>query len=113
MWGTPPSTSSIIMASARLASWRRPTPETLHGWFGKVGYSLSAFARGLDASPVAKQDHVAAVKSVGNSGTTPRDLVNNEDVWLMLLVMAESVAMRMRELNMKCTVVEVSVRTAI
>ena len=85
-------------------------PEVLHGWFGKVGYSLSAFARGLDASPVAKQDHVAAVKSVGNSGTTPRDLVNNEDVWLMLLVMAESVAMRMRELNMKCTVVEVSVR---
>ena len=85
-------------------------PETLHGWFGKVGYSLSAFARGLDASPVAKQHHVAAVKSVGNSGTTPRDLVNNEDVWLMLLVMAESVAMRMRELNMKCTVVEVSVR---
>ena len=85
-------------------------PETLHGWFGKVGYSLSAFARGLDASPVARQDHVAAVKSVGNSGTTPRDLVNNEDVWLMLLVMSESVAMRMRELNMKCTVVEVSVR---
>ena len=85
-------------------------PEVLHGWFGKVGYSLSAFARGLDASPVARQDHVAAVKSVGNSGTTPRDLVNNEDVWLMLLVMAESVAMRMRELAMKCTVVEVSVR---
>ena len=53
---------------------------------------------------------MAAVKSVGNSGTTPRDLVNNEDVWLMLLVMSESVAMRMRELNMKCTVVEVSVR---
>ena len=85
-------------------------PEVLHGWFGKVGYSLSAFARGLDASPVARQDHVAAVKSVGNSGTTPRDLVNDEDVWLMLLVMAESVAMRMRELAMKCTVVEVSVR---
>ncbi|MFR3226523.1 MAG: DNA polymerase thumb domain-containing protein, partial [Blautia massiliensis (ex Durand et al. 2017)] len=35
-------------------------PEVLHGWFGKVGYSLSAFARGLDASPVARQDHVAA-----------------------------------------------------
>lgn len=85
-------------------------PEVLHGWFGKVGYSLSAFARGLDASPVARKDHVAAVKSVGNSGTTPRDLVNDEDVWLMLLIMAESVAMRVRELNMKCTVVEVSVR---
>lgn len=85
-------------------------PKTLQGWFGKVGYSLSAFARGLDSSPVARQDHTATIKSVGNSGTTPRDLVNNEDVWLMLLVMSESVAMRMRELGMKCTVVEVSVR---
>ena len=85
-------------------------PETLHGWFGKVGYSLSAFARGLDVSPVARQDHVAAVKSVGNSGTTPRDLVNNEDVWLMLWSCLRVWPMRMRELNMKCTVVEVSVR---
>ena len=110
MWGLPPSASSTLTASARSGSWQKPNPETLRGWFGKVGYSLSAFARGLDASPVARQDHVAAVKSVGNSGTTPRDLVNNEDVWLMLLVMAESVSMRMRELNMKCTVVEVSIR---
>ena len=76
----------------------------------KVGYALSAFARGLDTSPVARQDHTATIKSVGNSGTTPRNLVNDEDVWLMLLVMSESVAMRMRELGMKCTVVEVSVR---
>ena len=85
-------------------------PKTLQGWFGKVGCLLSAFARGLDTSPVARQDHTATIKSVGNSGTTPRDLVNDEDVWLMLLVMSESVAMRMRELGMKCTVVEVSDR---
>lgn len=85
-------------------------PQTLQGWFGKLGYTLSAFARGLDTSPVARQDHTATIKSVGNSGTTPRDLINDEDVWLMLLVMSESVAMRMRELGMKCTVVEVSIR---
>ena len=86
------------------------SPEVLAGWFGKVGYSLSSFARGTDRTPVSKQDYHAAVKSVGNSGTTPRDLVSDEDVWLMLIIMAESVAMRMRELGMKCTVVEVSVR---
>ena len=85
-------------------------PKTLQGWFGKVGYSLSAFARGLDTSPVARQDHTTTIKSVGNSGTTPRNLVNDENVWLMLLVMSESVAMRMHELGMKCTVVEVSAR---
>ena len=86
------------------------SPKTLQGWFGKVGYSLSAFARGLDTSPVARQDHIVTIKSVGNSGTTPRDLISDEDVWLMLLVMSESVAARMRELGMKCTIVEVSVR---
>ena len=70
-------------------------PETLRGWFGKVGYSLSAFARGLDASPVARQDHVAAVKSVGNSATTPRDLESEEDAKLMLYLLAESACTRM------------------
>ena len=85
-------------------------PKVLAGWFGKVGYYLSSFARGTDHSPVCNQNYHAAVKSVGNSGTTPRDLVNDQDVWLMLVVMSESVAMRMRELGMKCTVVELSVR---
>lgn len=85
-------------------------PEFLRSKLGVMGYTLSAFARGLDATPVAKQGYHAAVKSVGNSCTTPRDLVSDEDVWLMIVVMAESVAARMRELSMKCTVVEISVR---
>lgn len=85
-------------------------PEVLHGWFGKMGYVLSSFARGQDTTPVRQQGQSAAIKSVGNSATTPRDLVNDTDVWLMLLVLAESVAARMRELALKCTVVEVYVR---
>ena len=85
-------------------------PQVLAGWFGKVGYSLSSFARGTDHSPVCNQNYHVSMKSVGNSGTTPRDLVNDQDVWLMLVVMSESVAARMRELGMKCTVVEVSIR---
>lgn len=32
-----------------------PNPKTLQGWFGKVVYSLSAFARDLDNSLVARQ----------------------------------------------------------
>ena len=42
--------------------------------------------------------------------TTPRDLVNDDDVRLMLYLLAASVACRMRELASKCMVVEVSVR---
>ena len=81
-------------------------PEVLKGWFGVMGYTLSAFARGLDQTPVAKQDAHSAIKSVGNSATTPRDLTTDEDVWLMLVLLSESVAMRMRDLGSKCNVVE-------
>lgn len=77
---------------------------------GKMGAILHMFANGRDVSPVQRSDHIPNVKSVGNSATTPRDLVNDEDVHLMLFLLAESVAARMRELASKCTVVEVSVR---
>ena len=42
-------------------------------------------------------DAKAAVKSVGNSTTTPRDLVDDTDVKVVFTVLAESVARRMRE----------------
>lgn len=85
-------------------------PRRLGEWFGKIGYVLSSFARGTDQTPVAKMGWQAAVKSVGNSATTPRDLVCDEDAWLMLLILSESVAARLRELALKCTVVEISLR---
>ena len=77
---------------------------------GKMGAVLSMFANGRDVSPVAKSDYIQNIKSVGNSATTPRDLVNNDDVRIMLFLLAESVAVRMRELASRCTVVEVYVR---
>ena len=75
-----------------------------------IGQVLHTFANGLDVSPVQRSDHIRAIKSVGNSATTPRDLVSDDDVRLMLYLLAESVACRMRELASKCTVVEVAVR---
>lgn len=85
-------------------------PETLTCRFGKIGAVLHMFANGRDVSPVQRSNHVPNVKSVGNSATTPRDLENDDDVRLMLFLLAESVAARMRELASRCTVVEVSVR---
>ena len=85
-------------------------PEFLIKRFGKMGTILHTFANGQDTSPVLKTDHISTIKSVGNSATTPRDLVCDEDVHLMLLLLAESVACRMRELMSRCTVVEVYIR---
>lgn len=84
--------------------------DVLVGRLGKMGAVLKAFALGNDISPVQRTDHIRTIKSVGNSATTPRDLVNDDDVHLMLLLLAESVASRMRELASRCTVVEVYVR---
>jgi len=84
--------------------------EVLTSHLGKMGSVLHMFANGRDVSPVQRSDHIPNVKSVGNSATTPRDLVCDDDVHLMLLLLAESVAARMRELASRCTVVELSVR---
>ena len=77
---------------------------------GKMGAVLHTFANGKDPSPVRRSDYAATVKSVGNSATTPRDLVCDEDVRLMLFLLAESVATRMRDLASRCMVVELYVR---
>lgn len=77
---------------------------------GKMGSVLWAFANGYDDSPVRKENAHAPIKSVGNSTTTHRDLVNDEDVKIVIYVLAESVAARLWENGFRCRVVEISIR---
>lgn len=77
---------------------------------GKMGIILRAFANGYDDTPVQKEYTHAPIKSIGNSTTTPRDLINNEDVKIVLYVLAESVAARIRESGFRCRTVEISIR---
>lgn len=84
--------------------------ENLERWFGKYGSMLYSFANGLDQSPVAKFDELQLIKSIGNSTTTPRDLNNSEDVKMVLFVLAESVARRMRQHGFKGRLISISVR---
>ena len=85
-------------------------PEMLHLRLGKMGYVLHAFANGRDVSPVRREDLQAQIKSVGNSTTTHRDLICDEDVRITLLALTESVAMRLRDSGLKCRLVSVAVR---
>lgn len=82
----------------------------LHARFGKWGDVLHDFSNGLDISPVAKYDSTRAVKSIGNSTTTIRDLKNDEDAKMILFVLAKSVGRRMREQGFKGRTLTVSVR---
>jgi DNA polymerase-4 len=77
---------------------------------GVWGETLWNFANGLDSDPVRHAGDENIVKSVGNSTTTARDLVNEEDVKLIMYVLAESVAARLRKHGLKCTTVAISVR---
>lgn len=82
----------------------------LNSHFGKMGNILWLFANGYDDSPVKRENTHAPIKSVGNSTTTPRDLETDEDVKIVLYVLAESVAARLRDNGFRCRVVEISVR---
>ena len=77
---------------------------------GKNGVMLKRYANGQDDTPVRHKDIEREVKSIGNATTTPRDLVTNEDVKIIFSVLAESVARRMRDLNLKGTTLSIYVR---
>lgn len=82
----------------------------LKGILGKNGETLHCFANGLDMSKVRHKDEASDVKSVGNSTTTPRDLVNDDDVKTVFRVLSESIAARLREQGLKGRTVCISVR---
>ena len=84
--------------------------ELLQKWFGKIGIMLHSYANGYDLTPVYKKSQLPDIKSIGNSTTTPRDLVTNEDVKSVLFVLAESVGRRLREQGFRCKVVKFHAR---
>ena len=88
----------------------RTDEDVLNSHLGKMGSILWSFANGYDDSPVKLENTHAPIKSVGNSTTTPKDLVCDEDVKIVLYILAESVAARLRENGFRCRVVEISVR---
>ncbi|KNZ42437.1 DNA polymerase IV [Acetobacterium bakii] len=83
--------------------------------FGKMGTVLWRFANGLDDSPVKSFDehyngNERLIKSIGNSITTPRDLTDLKDVKVIIYMLTESVAMRLRETGCYCQTVAIHVR---
>jgi DNA polymerase-4 len=86
-------------------------PALLHSHLGKVGVVLHQYANGLDYSPVKRNTEDApVVKSIGNSITAPRDLVTENDVWVVIAMLSESVASRLRDHGLKCKGVQIHVR---
>ncbi len=79
---------------------------------GKNGLMLKNFALGRDSAPVLRKDSFYAVKSVGNSTTTPRDISTLREAEIVFAVLCESVAVRLRAEGKKCRTVRISVRSS-
>lgn len=82
----------------------------LRSHLGKMGEMLWCFANGYDESPVKMESTYAPIKSIGNSTTTHRDLLTDDDVKIVIFILSESVAARLRENGFRCRVVEISIR---
>ena len=88
----------------------RTDPSFLERQLGKMGLVIYSFANGWDDSPVSVEGYRAPIKSIGNSTTTPRDLVSELDVKIILMALSESVGARLRENGFQCRTVEISIR---
>lgn len=87
--------------------------ETLSAMLGKWGSYLHTFANGKDDSPVTTVGEEETIKSIGNSLTVYRDLENEEDVQMVIHLLADSVAARMRESGLtRARTVHISVRAS-
>ena len=95
---------------ATIGDLARSDEKWLISVLGKMGSILWGFANGYDETPVRKEHTHAPIKSIGNSTTTHRDLVNEDDVKIIIYILAESVAARLRENGFRCKVVEISIR---
>jgi len=76
----------------------------------RTGESLWAMARGEDRTQVAHIESVDDIKSIGNSNTMPRDLLDEDDVRAAFYMLGESVAQRMRENGFEASTLKITVR---
>jgi len=92
-------------------------PRLLVNKFGKIGPMLQYFALGEDITPVKVLDPQTSqvdydIKSIGNGLTAPRDILTRLDARLLISLLSESVAKRLREQRLKARTICISVRDA-
>ena len=85
----------------------------VRAWLGKWGTALRLTANGVDPGPVVPMGSEAAVKSIGNSFTSPCDLYNEKEALALLTALSESVAARLRASGLMATVVVLGVRDSV
>lgn len=85
-------------------------PDTLRYWFGVNGLKLWSFANGTDSSRVCHKDFVSPVKSIGHGITCTADLVNEVEVFKVMLELAQDVGHRLRVHELAARGVQIYIR---
>lgn len=86
-------------------------PDFLKRLLGVNGLQLWQYASGKDDSPVMHKDFVSPIKSVGHGITCVADLLDDEEVWKVMLELSQDVGHRLRLHKLKATGVQISIRS--
>ena len=106
------SAQALEKAGIRTIGELAATPrERLKKLLGVHGEQLHDYATGAEHSPVRPAGEAPAPKSVGNGLTFRRNLVGEEELRAGAYLLAERVALRLRRHGLKCTTIQVALRS--
>lgn len=86
-------------------------PAFLKQMLGVNGLQLWKYATGKDDTPVMHKDFVSPIKSVGHGITCVADLLDEEEVWKVMLELSQDIGHRLRLHKLKATGVQISIRS--
>ena len=86
--------------------------EKINKLLGKNGNMLWAFANGLDYSEVNHQNFIRKPKSIGNGITSVKDIENNTQLKIVFQVLVESVASRLKDIQLQARVIKINIRSS-
>ena len=77
--------------------------------FGKHGNLMWEYANGIDDSEVVSKQEDP--KSIGNSITLPKDYINKDEIFKVIVALAEQVTFRLRKHDLLANTVRIQLRT--
>ena len=100
----------LTMGIKTIGELAKCDPVWLRTILKKQGEVVWSFANGIDFSPVITEP--PANKGYGNSTTTPFDVMDTETAKVVLLALAETVGKRLRQDDVRISVVSVGIRAS-
>lgn len=85
-------------------------PEVLSLRLGKNGILLWNYANGNENAPVLKSDFKYKPQSIGRSTTCPKDIMNLDEAYRVMIRLSEEVAKELRKENMEAFGIAVHIR---